>query len=532
MLVALLILLFLIVALMGAVDLFALGHEAHRRSYQCQGEQARILRCCAWLFQEPAVSTIVLGVLLFFNGTLGQHLAVILCLGSLAAIVLLLTQVRFIQPAYQTLHRHFMLLILARWGTLLVPLVLFRLTLLSFLLSLIGVSLVWYTLRWGQRQLSALVARPLLASPPAYVTQKAPAVPASPLPAVAPGQGSSRITVDTKLLVTLAAATPNLTCPICAAPTPLIALDCSRCGLLFGSRIPASLHTLQRYGYTLLRPLGDGGMSSVYLAVEQHVGQLRAIKTLSTVDGHVDPVWRAQARASLENEAAVLVEIDHPHITRIVDWIVLDQDGVLILDYIDGLPLSQRLTHTTSAGSLIAGSALSPGEALAYSSALAEALCYLGQRSRPLVHCDIKPANVLVTCHDHMPILVDFGGAMAGGQMETARNAGGLYGTPGYAAPEQYQGSFSVQSDVYGLAATLYHLLTDDDPTAHPLRFPQLPMLPPDLAALLGQALTQHPQARPDADQFRTRLHDLANTYPFTPPADELTIACSRPAVR
>src|SRR3712207_3551895 len=127
MLVALLILLLLIIALMGAVDLFVLGREAHRWSCQCQGEQARILRYCAWLFQEPAVSTIVLGVLLFFNGVLGQRLALILCLSSLVAIVLLLAQASFTQPAYQTLYRHFTLLILTRWGTLFVPLVLFRL---------------------------------------------------------------------------------------------------------------------------------------------------------------------------------------------------------------------------------------------------------------------------------------------------------------------------------------------------------------------------------------------------------------------
>ena len=108
-----------------------------------------------------------------------------------------------------------------------------------------------------------------------------------------------------------------------------------------------------------------------------------------------------------------------------------------------------------------------------------------------------------------MPVLVDFGGAVrvAPGSRPTVQL--NHYGTPGYAAPELYQGASSRKSDVYSLAATLYHLLTDDDPSAHPLAFPALGALQPKVAAVLTPALDHDPEARPDAWRFGAGLREL-----------------------
>jgi serine/threonine protein kinase len=125
-----------------------------------------------------------------------------------------------------------------------------------------------------------------------------------------------------------------------------------------------------------------------------------------------------------------------------------------------------------------------------------------------VVHHDIKPANLIVRPDDNELILVDFGGAVRLAGVGPALPQPDSYGTPGYAAPEQYSGDAAPASDVYGLAATLYHLLTDDDPTAHPLEFPQLQRLPPDVVALLQPALARDPNARPTPRAFQAALYE------------------------
>lgn len=101
-------------------------------------------------------------------------------------------------------------------------------------------------------------------------------------------------------------------------------------------------------------------------------------------------------------------------------------------------------------------------------------------------------------------MLVVFGGAIVRATEATARLD--RYGTPGYAAPEQYSDVAMPQSDVYGLAATLYHLLTDD-PGAHPFMFPAMSKLSADLRAALAPALAQDPEARPTATSFLATLN-------------------------
>jgi serine/threonine protein kinase len=106
---------------------------------------------------------------------------------------------------------------------------------------------------------------------------------------------------------------------------------------------------------------------------------------------------------------------------------------------------------------------------------------YLAGRQTPVVHHDVKPANLIVDGTSGDVRLVDFGTARTRTRWATqARLEQGnvAFGTEGYAAPEQHQGESEPRSDIYGLAATVYHLLTDDDPGEHPFRFPRLDRLP------------------------------------------------------
>jgi hypothetical protein len=125
------------------------------------------------------------------------------------------------------------------------------------------------------------------------------------------------------------------------------------------------------------------------------------------------------------------------------------------------------------------------------------------------VHHDVKPANLIVDGTSGEVRLVDFGTARTRTRWATqTRLEQGLvaFGTEGYAAPEQYQGASEPRSDVYGLAATIYHLLTDDDPGGHPFRFTQLEKLPAPLAGALSRALHLEVRRRSSAAELRQAL--------------------------
>src|SRR5438552_11542173 len=134
------------------------------------------------------------------------------------------------------------------------------------------------------------------------------------------------------------------------------------------------------------------------------------------------------------------------------------------------------------------------GEARGYASAVWDILEHLPQKTPPIVHRDIKPANIIVGTKDKRAHLVDFGIARADVVRNVQRKQTSALGTPGYAPPEQYQGNADPRSDLYALAATLHHLLTNRDPRYYsPFTYPPArtlnPQLSPDIERVLTRAL-------------------------------------------
>jgi serine/threonine protein kinase len=193
-------------------------------------------------------------------------------------------------------------------------------------------------------------------------------------------------------------------------------------------------------------------------------------------------------------------------------WYSGDSIDLLVLEYVPGLTLEQRLTRPDGRGGTLPGAALPIGEALAHGVTIARVLEYLTELPQPVIHRDIKPANLIIRPDDHRLMLVDFGSAILP-RRGTQTIDVDSYGTPGYAAPEQYKGQTSPGSDVYGLAATLYHLLTDDDPSDHPLDYPQLDQLPGAVAHVLRPALASDPTERPTAHTLRQNLEGLTRRF-------------------
>jgi hypothetical protein len=162
----------------------------------------------------------------------------------------------------------------------------------------------------------------------------------------------------------------------------------------------------------------------------------------------------AGARKQFALESRWLQELDHNNIPKVRESFEWDERVYLVMDYVDGENLEQFLRRM--------GRPLPEEQALRWMLPVCDALQYLHTRTPPLLHRDVKPANIIVTPGGH-PVLVDFGIAKAHlpGMNQTVtfvRKAG----TEGYAPPEQYAatGLTGPWSDVYGLGATLYQLLT------------------------------------------------------------------------
>ena len=247
--------------------------------------------------------------------------------------------------------------------------------------------------------------------------------------------------------------------------------------------------------YRLLRRLGEGGMGVVHEALDTTLGRRVAIKTIREAGGD------AIARERFLREARAAAALSHPNACQLHEIGEHDGQPFLVMELLDGEPLSTRLL----------GGPLPPDEAATVMLAVLSALQAL--HARGLVHRDLKPSNVFLTPNGVK--LLDFGLARPASTDATATHAdltapGTLTGTPRYMAPEQLTGDpVTPRTDVYAAGVLFYELLTGHTPFAAPSIIGQLqsmlrdeppPLGPsPDIAAfdaVVRRALQRDPQAR------------------------------------
>jgi serine/threonine protein kinase len=274
----------------------------------------------------------------------------------------------------------------------------------------------------------------------------------------------------------------SLHCPHCGARNRSMAQFCQQCGLRLGAPL------LQKR-YQVLRPLAQGGMGAVYQAEDTQLFNRRCV-VKEMLTHHLSPPDRAEAERNFRREAALLASLRHPSIPQIYEYFVEGNRYYLVMEYVEGESLAEQMTRSGS---------LPEAEVLRYAAQICDVLVYLSTRQPPVVHRDVKPPNIILRGDPAQVILVDFGVAKpkAGRGQDTA-----AWGTMGYAAPEQAAGQAEPRSDVYALAATIYHALTNDDPGDHPFNFPDLAKLSPRLRDTLGQALSQDANQRLEAHTY------------------------------
>jgi serine/threonine protein kinase len=198
--------------------------------------------------------------------------------------------------------------------------------------------------------------------------------------------------------------------------------------------------------YRIEDKLGRGGMGAVYLAHDQTLNIRVAVKE----NLNANP----EAERQFKKEAELLAKLRHPHLARVTDYFILQDQQYLVMDYVEGIDLHARAAQSPP----------TVAEVLRWASDLGSALTYLHSRPQPIIHRDIKPANVKVQ-PDGTLFLVDFGIAKIFEHDQAATTTGARGLTPGYSPPEQYGGARTdARSDQYALAATLYSLMTHVSP--------------------------------------------------------------------
>jgi len=258
-------------------------------------------------------------------------------------------------------------------------------------------------------------------------------------------------------------------------------------------------------------------MGAVYLATQTLVGRERhcVIKEMLDYVDPADPEAVRKAQQRFQEEAATLVELNHVGVPQIYDYFSEGGRNYIAMQFIEGESLEKRLSHEDEQGRWINGSPQPLEQVVRWGIQLCRVLEYLAGRNPPVIHRDIKPANIILNKATGQVCLVDFGTAKARLTMQPAGQMGlrksSIYGTAGYAAPEMYppRGESEPRSDVYALGATLYHLLTDDDPRDHPFKFPKLSSLPAGIRKVLEGALEVDVQQRLTATQMRQRLEAI-----------------------
>lgn len=264
--------------------------------------------------------------------------------------------------------------------------------------------------------------------------------------------------------------------------------------------------------FELIRHLGGGGMSEVYLAEQRSLGRLVALKVLKR---NLGSQWVMNER--FRREAKLLSSVDHPSVVRIIDFESNEIDGtVLVLEYAEGFTLEQAL----------APGAFRPERALPVLRQLAEGLAVIHERG--IIHRDIKPQNVVLspTSSGEQARLLDFGiarlielhqsrGGLTTPASEPLSTIGQAVGTPAYVAPEQAMASaVSTRTDVYAFGVLAYRTLVGQLPFPGPetmdflkqhveMPAPALLTVAPQLAQwpalvhLVDDCLAKSPEARP-----------------------------------
>ena len=230
--------------------------------------------------------------------------------------------------------------------------------------------------------------------------------------------------------------------------------------------------------YRIVRKLGQGGMGAVYEAVDERLDTVVALKETLFAE--------EKLRKQFEREARLLARLHHQALPRVSDHFNEGEGQFLVMQYIGGEDLAEMLT--------VRNGPFPQEEVIRWADQLCDALDYLHTQDPQIIHRDIKPQNLKLTARGQI-VLLDFGLAKgSAGQLTAVTTSASIFGyTPNYAPLEQVQGmGTDARSDLYSLAATLFHLVTN--------------VKPPDALSRAGAVVNGEPDPLPAASALSANV--------------------------
>ena len=241
--------------------------------------------------------------------------------------------------------------------------------------------------------------------------------------------------------------------------------------------------------YKILNKVGQGGMSVVYLAMNEKANKQWAVKEVRK-DGIKD---FEVVKQGLVAETDILKKLSHPSLPSIIDVIDTDDSFIIIMDYIQGNSLNKALDEYGA----------QPQEnVIEWAKQLCDVLGYLHTRNPAIIYRDMKPANIMLK-PDGNVTLIDFGTAREFKEKNLADTT--CLGTVGYAAPEQFggMGQTDARTDSYCLGATLYQLVPGMNPCEPPYDIYPIRQINPNLSSGLERIIMKCTQRNPD-DRYQS----------------------------
>ncbi|HET8843237.1 MAG TPA: serine/threonine-protein kinase [Ktedonobacteraceae bacterium] len=261
--------------------------------------------------------------------------------------------------------------------------------------------------------------------------------------------------------------------------------------------------------YRLIRQIGRGGFADVYLGTHIYLQTQAAIKILQVQ-------FAQDALASFLSEARTLIQLEHPHIVRVLECSVEKNMPFLVMSYAPGGSLRQQHSR---------GLRVPPRQVSQYINQVASALQYAHERK--LIHRDIKPENILLSQNNTL-LLSDFGLVLTV-QTTNSHTLNEMAGTVPYMSPEQLQGKPQAASDQYALGIVTYEWLSGHRPfqgsfvevaSQHVLSLPpplygRVPGLSREIEQVVFTALAKNPQERfPSVQAFALALTEAISVVP------------------
>ena len=261
-------------------------------------------------------------------------------------------------------------------------------------------------------------------------------------------------------------------CLECYSENPEGSLFCESCGCPFEVKAKKEEKKLLKDRYKVISSLSAGGVGGVSLGYDVRLNRACAIKGIYKKGlDDLPPEERETIVKPFKREAELLANLRHPNLPCVTDYFIENDVCYLVMDYIEGKDLEIILEEE-------GGKPLLEKQVMEWGIQICRVLEYLHNQKPPIIHGDLKLANLIIRDSDGWIMLVDFGTA----SLETlASEEENPYGTDGYAPPEQYLGAQEIRSDIYSLGVTIYELLTLSLPE-EPFKFAPVRELEPQVS--------------------------------------------------